>query len=124
MSASEDYLLLENIYCLAKLGCLPFEKIKPQRIVVDLKLFYDISQAAQSDQLEDAIDYSNIITEIENCSLKKHYNLLEHLAEELANHLLFNNKKLNAISLNIHKRQIMKNVGSASIHITRRQNNV
>ena len=64
------------------------------------------------------INYEIIINDIKKLTQKKHYNLLEELAEVIFAHI-FKNIYVKKIDLKIEKLDIIKNAGSVGIKITK-----
>jgi dihydroneopterin aldolase len=51
---------------------------------IDLIIGFDLAKAAQSDQLQDTLDYSTIHRDVVHLAEECHFRLLEKLAEEIA----------------------------------------
>ncbi|MBO4264407.1 MAG: dihydroneopterin aldolase [Bacteroidales bacterium] len=60
-------------------GCLPREKRRGNRFLADVRFEYVITDAAESDELADAVDYSRIY-EIVAGEMAQPSNLLENVA--------------------------------------------
>ena len=67
-------------------GCFKEEKIVGNHFRVDLKLEGDFSQAAQSDNLEDALDYQRAYQLVKK-EMETPSDLLEHLAGRILGRL-------------------------------------
>ena len=76
-------------------------------------------KAAEND-LESIVNYENIINKIKLITHKKHYNLLETLAEDIFTNL-FLNKNIIKIKLRIEKPEIIKNTSSVGVEITKKR---
>jgi 7,8-dihydroneopterin aldolase/epimerase/oxygenase len=79
-----DRIVLSGISCLAKVGVHDWEQELGCPCEVDLSIGFDLARAAQSDQLQDTLDYSAIHREVIQLAEGHHYRLLEKLAEEIA----------------------------------------
>ena len=66
------------------------------------------------------INYENIISKIKSITGKKHYNLLETLAEDIFTNL-FLSKNIIKVKLRIEKPEIIKNTSSVGIEITKKR---
>ena len=64
-------------------GCLPEERKNGNLFIVDFRCDYDISAAAESDALEDTLDYSAIY-DIVRREMETPSNLLENVAGRIA----------------------------------------
>ena len=77
-------------------------------------------KAAEND-LESIVNYENIISKIKSITQKRHYNLLETLAEDIFDNL-FLAKNVIKIKLRIEKPEIIKDTSSVGIEITKKKN--
>jgi dihydroneopterin aldolase len=71
-----------------RVGIHPHEKEGLQSVVVDVALWVPVRHAADSEKLEDAVDYDTIAELVRNLSRQRHYPLLESLCEKMAAALL------------------------------------
>jgi len=83
-----DAVLIENFEVEASIGVFDWEKKIKQCLLFDLKLLGDFSKACQSDDINHAVDYAAVCDEIDAIVNAAHYELLEALAEKIAQHLL------------------------------------
>ncbi len=74
---------LKNIEVEARLGVYESEKLAPQKILVSVEYDFDSGVSAQSDNLEDTIDYSRIEALLHEVCVSKHFELLETLHSDL-----------------------------------------
>ena len=75
---------------------------------------------AAENNLDSIVNYENIINKIKLITQKKHYNLLETLAEDIFLNL-FINKNIIKIKLRIEKPEIIKNTSSVGIEIIKKR---
>ncbi|MBQ6807851.1 MAG: dihydroneopterin aldolase [Firmicutes bacterium] len=83
-----DKIILPEIRIMACHGCFPEEKVKPQPFVIGLTLFLDLQPAGRSDDLLDTVDYGKLFLEIRELAVSHSYNLIEALAEAVAQRAL------------------------------------
>jgi dihydroneopterin aldolase len=69
-------------------GVLDDEREHGQRFLVDLELELVDTAAAETDRIEDAVDYRDVVAAVVEVSDARAYNLLEALATALADTLL------------------------------------
>ncbi len=69
-------------------GVHAFEKTTAQPFIFDADLHYPFSKAVKSDDVKDAVSYSDVCAEISRVALGKSYNLIETLAYDTACALL------------------------------------
>ncbi len=83
-----DKIIAKGLRFQACHGVLPAEKKKKQTFIIDLELYVDLHKAGCSDDLEDTISYDEVFHEVENIVTGQHFNLIERLAEVIADTLL------------------------------------
>jgi 7,8-dihydroneopterin aldolase/epimerase/oxygenase len=69
-------------------GALPEENTLGQWFEVDLRLWLDLTQAGQSDRLEDTIDYGKVVATVQHLIKTTRFALLERLASAIAEAIL------------------------------------
>jgi dihydroneopterin aldolase len=79
-----DRILITGLRELGVHGVLPEERTRPQPFQVDIELAIDTRAAAQSDQLDDTVDYAAVCEAVSRVVSSEHYQLLERLAERIA----------------------------------------
>ena len=97
-------------------GIHSFEKKKKQRVRFNLDITLEPNLFFNSNDMTNIVNYETVIKNIENISKKKHYLLLENLAEEIFLKL-FREKKIKKINLRIEKLDIIKNTSSVGIEV-------
>src|SRR5262249_6164967 len=70
------------------IGIFDWERKKKQDVLLDLSFPTDVARAAQKDRIEDALDYKRIAKATIAFVEKSDFQLVETLAERLAQHLL------------------------------------
>lgn len=85
-----DRIVLSGIQVYAYHGVLAAEKKLGQRFVVSVTLFGDFSQAARSDDLQHAIDYSQVHALVVEAMGQESFDLIEAAAGHLCTVLLSN----------------------------------
>ena len=105
----DNYIFVENFQTKCLIGIYPKEKSKKQNLRISVIL--KIKRKYKQDSLKSVISYEKIIDELEKVKNLKHLNLVETLAQHLANKfLLINDVKL--IEIKIEKIDILKGNGS------------
>jgi 7,8-dihydroneopterin aldolase/epimerase/oxygenase len=79
-----DRIELRGLRALGTHGVLPEERDRPQPFEVDLDLEMDLRAAGRSDLLGDTADYGAIAEAVVAVIAGPHSDLLEHLAERIA----------------------------------------
>jgi dihydroneopterin aldolase len=83
-----DTILVSSIDCVASIGVSVEERTVRHRLSIDVEVSTDTRDAARSDSLEDAIDYSEIVRVVVEVAGKGEYRLIETLAEGIAGRIL------------------------------------
>ena len=76
-----DVIKLEGLRLLCTLGMHEWERHVNREVCLDLALHTDISAAAASDRIEDAVDYSGVLRQISEFVTGSKFKLIEALAE-------------------------------------------
>ena len=83
-----DSICVKDLEVYAYHGVNQAEKDLGQRFLVSLKIFLDLSEAGDKDDLSKTVNYGELCLEIEKEFKKKRYNLIEKSAQELADFIL------------------------------------
>jgi dihydroneopterin aldolase len=99
-----DAIRLAGIEVFAHHGVFPAERQEGQTFVIDVELEYDMTQAATSDDVGDAVDYGALALAISTDAARDPVNLLETLCLRLISTAL-RFEKADAVTVTIHKPQ-------------------
>ena len=102
------------------IGLHDFEKNKKQIIKFNIEIHTNNKLQPNERDLNSIINYEDVINKIETITNKKHYLLLETLAEDIFSNL-FENKNIISIKLKIEKPEIIKNTSSVGIEIVKKR---
>ncbi|MPZ43362.1 MAG: dihydroneopterin aldolase [Betaproteobacteria bacterium] len=79
-----DTIFISELKLDTLIGIYAWEHEVPQTIQLDVELAVDASRCARSGRIADTVDYSRVVTRIRETLAKRHFTLIEKLAEELA----------------------------------------
>ena len=116
----EKKVLIKDLLLDLKLGYYDFEKEKPQKVKFSLEIDYVDKKPSSDKDLKSIVNYSKIVKLIKKLVKNKHYNFLETLAEDVFDEL-FKDKRIDKISLQIEKLEIMKDCSSVGIQISKKR---
>ena len=102
--SGNDVIHLRGLEFYAYHGVLPEEQVLGQRFLIDMDLFSDLSEAGSSDQVEDTIHYGEVYQVIKECVTGESHQLLEHLAEAIAQRVL-GQFSCTSVRVEVHKPQ-------------------
>ena len=83
-----DCIQLRGLRVVCIVGVLPEERERPQPIELDIDIYTDLSTAGRSDDLTDTVDYGAVAQAAAKTCLSSQAQLLEHLAQLIADDLL------------------------------------
>ena len=116
----EKKILINELILDLKLGYYDFEKEKPQKVKFTLEVNYEDKKPSNDKDLKSIVNYDKIVKLIKKLVKNKHYNFLETLAEDVFDEL-FKDKRIDKISLQIEKLEIMKDCTSVGIQISKKR---
>jgi len=109
-------ILVRDLILKISVGIHDFEKKKKQRVKFNLDINTDPSLVPDDNNLNTIINYEDVIKNIKKITDKKHYPLLETLAEKIFLKL-FENIRVKKVKLRIEKLDVFKNTSSVGIEI-------
>jgi len=115
-------ILIKNLILKISVGIHGFEKKKKQRVKFNIDINTDPNLIPDDNNLDSIINYETVIKNIEKITNKKHYPLLETLAEKIFLKF-FENRKVKKVKLRIEKLDILKNTSSVGIEIEKSKSN-
>ena len=116
----EKKILIKDLALDLKLGFYNFEKDKPQKVKFTLEVDYRDKKPTNDKDLNSIVNYDKIVNLIKKLVKNKHYNFLETLAEDVFDEL-FRDKRIDKITLQIEKLEIMKDCSSVGIQVSKKR---
>ena len=116
----EKKVLIKELILNLKLWYYDFEKQKPQKVKFSLEANYKDKKPTNDKDLKSIVNYDKLVRLIKKLTKNKHYNFLETLAEDVFDEL-FKDKRIDKISLQIEKLEIMKDCSSVGIQISKKR---
>ena len=116
----EKKVLIKELILDLKLGYYDFEKEIPQKVKFSLEIDYEDKKPSNDKDLKSIVNYAKIVKLIKKLVKNKHYNFLETLAEDVFDEL-FKDKRIDKISLQIEKLEILKDCSSVGIQISKKR---
>jgi 7,8-dihydroneopterin aldolase/epimerase/oxygenase len=99
-----DVIHLRGLEFYAYHGVLPEEQVLGARYLIDMDLFVDLRQAGSSDEVGDTVHYGEVYQVIKACVTGDKYQLIERLAEEIAQRVL-EEFSCTSVRVEVHKPQ-------------------
>ena len=116
----EKKILIKDLTLDLKLGYYDFEKDKLQKVKFTLEVDYRDKKPTNDKDLKSIVNYDKIVKLIKKLVKNKHYNFLETLAEDVFDEL-FKDKRIDKITLQIEKLEIIKDCSSVGIQISKKR---
>jgi len=116
----EKKILIKELILDLKLGYYDFEKEKTQRVKFSLEIDYEDRKPTNDKDIKSIVNYGQVVKLITKLAKNKHYNFLETLAEDVFD-VLFKDKRIGKIMLQIEKLEIIKECASVGIQITKKR---
>lgn len=101
------------------IGVHPHEKLKPQRILISLDIAAEETGEPGSDRLADVVDYDQIVQTARALACEGNVNLLETLAERIAQATLPLDSRILTVRVSISKPEIYGDAKAVGIEIER-----
>jgi len=117
-ASRQRHVFVRDLTMLALIGIHHAEKIKPQRIVVNIDLSVQESDGPMPDDISHVVSYEIIVKKCEAIVAEGHVNLVETLAEKFAETCL-KDKRVVAARVRIEKPDIIPNAKSVGVEIER-----
>ncbi len=118
-----DKIIIKDLEIYAYHGVLPEEKIKGQTFVVSAELFLDLREAGMTDDLDKTVNYALVCEDIKSTMTDCKYDLIEAVAENIADTILMKYDKIKSVHINISKPQapIDMTFDTVCVDITRKK---
>ncbi|MDP6863127.1 MAG: dihydroneopterin aldolase [Acidimicrobiales bacterium] len=121
--SDSDCIQLRGLRVVCIVGVLPEERQRPQPIELDIDIYTDLSIAGKSDDLADTVDYGAAAEAVSEICLSSQAQLLEHLAQRIADQLLLLTP-VSAVAITIKKMRppIPVDINSTAVQVVRHSN--
>lgn len=118
----DDRIELRGLVAAGRCGVLPEERERAQPLEVDLDVYADLAAAGRSDDLRDTVDYGALCADVERIVTGERFDLLERLAERIAEVVLDNGGVL-AVEVAVRKLRppVPQQLATSGVRLTRRR---
>jgi len=113
-----DIIFLRDLRVDTLIGVYDWEKRVPQTLQIDLDIAVPDNQAAQTDDIKDALNYADVVRDIQRALASRHFNLIETLAETIAQ-MLLNDFKTPWVKVSVAKLNAIRGSKMVGISIER-----
>lgn len=118
-----DKIIITDAFFLCNIGVSPKERRKKQEIGIDVELFLDIKKAAQTDEIKNTVNYSEVYSLLKEIVEKNKSKLIETMAQNIANKIL-DNFSVSKVLVRVKKPKALadRNVNYVAVEILREKN--
>lgn len=113
-----DVVFVKGLKVEAVIGVYAWERAITQPLLIDIALETDISRAAASDDVNDALNYKAVCDDVSRLCQEVQAQLLEHLAEKVAA-MLLTDYACHKVTLSIAKPTAITQADGVGVQITR-----
>ncbi len=114
-----DAIVIEGLKVETVVGCFDWERQILQPLLLDLTIHHDLSQAAQSDELQDTVNYAQICEIAAQVIQQAQPKLIEHAAKLVLDALFTTFPGIESIMIMIRKPAIIAQANSVGIRLER-----
>jgi len=113
-----DIIFITDLRADAIIGIYERERSTKQTVSVDLELATSVSAAAETDNVENTLNYKLLSKRVETFISESEFHLVETLAEHLAQ-LILDEYEVPWLTLTLHKLDALSNSKDVGVRITR-----
>ncbi|MFQ5966424.1 MAG: dihydroneopterin aldolase [Acidimicrobiia bacterium] len=114
-----DRILIKDLLVRGVIGINPDERTKPQDILISVTMWADTKSAADTDSIEDAINYRTVSKAIIAHTEQGDPQLVERLAEELSRVCFEADHRIEQVELTVEKPSALRFARSVGVTIRR-----
>lgn len=119
-----DAIIIEGLKVDTVVGCFNWERQIIQPLMLDLTIRTNLEQAAQSDELEDTLNYVEICEISARVIQEAQPKLIEHAAKLVLDALFATFESVESIMITIRKPAIIAQANSVGIRLERHRNDI
>lgn len=117
-----DAIIIEGLKVDSVIGCFNWERQIIQPLMLDLTIHNDLSQAANSDELDDTLNYAQICELAAKVIQQAQPKLIEHAAQLVLDRLFSTFPSVESIIITIRKPAIIAQAQAVGIRLERNRN--
>jgi len=116
-----DKIIVKDLKLFCYHGVNPEEKIDGQNFVFDIEAKVDLSLPCTTDNVDDTVSYAKIIKTVRRVAQSEKYDLLEKVAQKVADELLNEFEKIQSVKILLKKPEapIKANFSYVAVEIER-----
>ncbi len=99
---SKDKLILAGMQFYGRHGVFAEEKAMGQKFIIDVELSLNLEKAGSTDDISQTPNYADIYAMVRNITTQRNFNLIEALAETIAQEIL-TNYRIDEVKVRVRK---------------------
>ena len=115
----QDKVFIEDLEVETIIGIFGWERKVKQIVKISLEMDFNISDAAKTDNIDQALDYKSIGKDISSFVGKSSFQLVETMADKIAKRVL-KNKSIEKVEVKVEKPGALRGSKSVGIKIVRK----
>ena len=112
------HVFIRDLLLPCSIGVHQHEKTKPQQIRINLDLAVKESTEALNDQIENVVNYEEIVIGVRALIARGHVNLVETLADDIAT-MCLEDLRVRSVRVQIEKLDVFEDATSVGVEIER-----
>ena len=113
-----DKIYIHDLHCRCIVGINPDERVNKQDVIINLVLEADLRAAAESDSIDDTVDYKRVKLAVVDLVEQSSYLLVERLADRIAAVCLAE-PRVQAVEVTLDKPGALRFARSVAVHMRR-----
>lgn len=110
-------IFVRGLLIQASIGVHPHEHEQTQPVIIDIELDMGNMALPEDDRLHETLDYAVVADAAERLALEAHVQLVETLAERIANWALDEDPRVQRVSVSIAKPQALLKADAAGVEV-------
>ena len=113
-----DKIIIRDLRARGPIGISDAERSYPQEILINAELFTDTRKAAQTDSIEDCVNYSTIAKKFLALAETNQRKTVEAFAQDLAD-VCLSHERVSKVKIRVEKTSAVRFAGAVGVEIER-----
>ena len=113
-----DKIIIRDLQARGPIGITDEERMSPQDILINAELFTDTRKAAETDSIDDCVNYSTVTKKILKLAAENRRKTVEALARDIAD-MCLENELVKKVLIRVEKTSAVRFTKSVGVEIER-----
>ena len=118
MNNPDDKILINNLELFCIVGINDWERITPQKIIIDLEIETNLNLSIETDDISKTVNYRTIVKNIIKIIGSSKYKLIESIAGKISE-ICFEDNNILSVQISVFKPGAVRNTKSVGVSIRR-----